>query len=106
MIADFPYIWGGGHDGFQAGGYDCSGSVSWVLHGAGLLDQPLTSGELERYGDPGPGRWITIYANASHTFMVIGGWRYDTGNLPSTGTRWSDSGRSTAGFVARHPPGF
>ncbi len=106
IIADTPYIWGGGHDGFQALGYDCSGSVSWVLHGAGLLDQPLTSGELERYGDPGPGRWITIYANAVHTFMVIGGWRYDTGNLPSTGTRWSDTGRSTAGFVARHPPGL
>ncbi len=106
IIADTPYIWGGGHSSFQAQGYDCSGSVSWVLHGAGLLDQPLTSGDLERYGDPGPGRWITIYANAAHTFMVIGGWRYDTGNLPSTGTRWSDSGRSTAGFVARHPPGL
>ena len=106
LIADFPYIWGGGHESFAAPGYDCSGSVSYVLHGAGLLNQPLTSGDLESYGAPGPGRWITIYANAVHTFMVIGGWRYDTGNLPSYGTRWSDTGRSTAGFVVRHPPGL
>ncbi len=106
LIADLPYRWGGGHDSFQDNAYDCSGSVSWVLHGAGLLDQPLTSGDLERYGEPGPGRWITIYANAAHTWMVIGGWRYDTGNLPATGTRWSDAPRSTKGFVVRHPPGL
>ena len=106
LIADLPYRWGGGHASFQDNAYDCSGSVSWVLHGAGLLDEPLASGDLERYGEPGPGRWITIYANAAHTWMVIGGWRYDTGNLPATGTRWSDAPRSTKGFVVRHPPGL
>ncbi|MGE5409191.1 MAG: hypothetical protein ACM3NV_11345, partial [Syntrophothermus sp.] len=84
-----PYIWGGGHARWWDRGYDCSGSVSFALHGGGLLGTPMTSGSLERYGRPGPGRWITIYANASHVYAVIAGLRWDTaGNTRGTGPRW------------------
>jgi peptidoglycan hydrolase-like protein with peptidoglycan-binding domain len=105
-IATTPYIWGGGHGSFQSSGYDCSGSVSYALHGAGLLSSPEDSSALESYGEPGPGRYITIYANAEHAFMVVDGKRFDTVALSETGTRWSDSMTSTAGFVARHPAGL
>ena len=77
-----PYIWGGGHASFPAKGYDCSGAVSYALHGAGLLDYTQVSGQLAHYGEPGPGRWITIYANAEHVFMVVAGLRFDTRNDP------------------------
>ncbi len=77
-IADFPYIWGGGHASFVANGYDCSGSVSYALAAGGLLGAPLVSGELASWGEPGPGRWITIYANAGHTFMDVDGVWFDT----------------------------
>jgi cell wall-associated NlpC family hydrolase len=105
-IATLPYIWGGGHGSFQASGYDCSGSVSYALAAAGLLSSPLDSTGFESWGAPGPGRWITVYANAGHAFMVVAGWRFDTVALASGGTRWSQSMTSTAGFVARHPPGL
>jgi len=105
-IASTPYIWGGGHGSFQSSGYDCSGSVSYALHGAGLLSSPEDSSELESYGEAGPGREITIYANSEHTFMVVGGKRFDTVALSETGTRWSDSMTSTSGYVVRHPTGM
>jgi peptidoglycan hydrolase-like protein with peptidoglycan-binding domain len=105
-IATRPYVWGGGHGSFVSEGYDCSGSVSYALHGAGLLSSPEDSTELESYGEPGPGSEVTIYANAEHAFMVVDGKRFDTVALAETGSRWSDSMTSTAGFVARHPAGL
>jgi putative peptidoglycan binding protein len=105
-IASKPYIYGGGHRSFRAGGYDCSGSVSYVLHAIGRLGRPLDSGELMSYGRAGRGRHITIYANSGHAFMVIDGRRFDTTGRAQDGSRWHASGRSTAGYVARHPPGL
>ncbi len=105
-IATLPYVWGGGHGSFHADGYDCSGSVSYALAAAGLLSSPLDSTGFESWGLPGPGRWITVYANATHAWMVVAGWRFDTVALAESGTRWSQSMASTAGFVARHPPGL
>jgi cell wall-associated NlpC family hydrolase len=105
-IATKPYKYGGGHGSFNDTGYDCSGSVSYALHGGGLLSSPLDSGALESWGLPGRGRRITVYANAGHAFMVIDGRRYDTTGRAQTGTRWQPRGRSTAGYVARHPRGL
>jgi peptidoglycan hydrolase CwlO-like protein len=105
-IATLPYIWGGGHGSFQASGYDCSGSVSYALAAAGLLSSPLDSTGFMSYGDPGPGRWITIYANASHAWMEVAGWRFDTVALAEGGTRWAQGGGEFSGFVVRHPPGL
>jgi cell wall-associated NlpC family hydrolase len=104
-IAGLPYVYGGGHGSFQANAYDCSGSVSYALAAAGLVNSPMASGPFMSWGDPGPGQWITVYANAGHAFMVVAGWRFDTGAL-GAGTRWSHSMRPTGGFVARHPPGL
>lgn len=105
-IATRPYVYGGGHGSFESVGYDCSGSVSYALHGGGLLSSPEDSSALESYGEPGPGRYITIYADAEHAWMTIGGRRFDTVALQESGSRWSDSMTSTAGFVVRHPAGF
>jgi peptidoglycan hydrolase CwlO-like protein len=105
QIASTPYVWGGGHGG-ASGGYDCSGSVSYALAAGGLLASPLDSGALESWGLPGRGRRITVYANAGHAFMIVDGRRFDTSALSGGGTRWTSQGRSTAGFVARHPPGL
>jgi membrane-bound lytic murein transglycosylase B len=106
-IATTPYVWGGGHASFYSYGYDCSGAVSFALYGAGLLDTPLTSGSLESYGEPGPGRWITIYANATHAYVVIAGLRWDTvGDAHGTGPRWHAEPPYPAGFVVRHPTGY
>ena len=105
-IATTPYVYGGGHGSFTASGYDCSGSVSYALHGGGLLRNPLDSTGFTSYGRPGPGRHITIYANAGHAYMVIKGRRYDTSARSETGSRWSNEMRSSAGYVARHPAGF
>jgi cell wall-associated NlpC family hydrolase len=105
-IADFPYIWGGGHGSFISPGYDCSGSVSFVLRAAGLLSVPEDSSQLESYGLPGPGRHVTIYTNAEHAWMTIDGRRFDTIAYQETGTRWSDTMMPTAGYVVVHPPGF
>ncbi len=106
-IATTPYIWGGGHGSWYSSGYDCSGAVSFALYGGGLLDRPLTSGELESYGDPGPGRWITIYASPTHTYAVIAGLRWDTvGDAQGTGPRWHIEPPYPDGFVVRHPTGY
>jgi hypothetical protein len=105
-IARFPYKWGGGHGAWRDDGYDCSGSVSFALAGAGLLDRPLTSGLFMRYGAPGPGRWITIYANEGHMFMVVAGLRFDTSGRGREGTRWQEAPRPAAGFAVRHIPGL
>jgi cell wall-associated NlpC family hydrolase len=105
-IAKFPYKWGGGHGAWRDNGYDCSGSVSFALAGAGLLGRPLTSGLFMNYGAPGRGRWITIYANTGHIFMVVAGLRFDTSGQGRAGTRWQEEARSTAGFAVRHIPGL
>jgi len=105
-IATRPYVYGGGHGSFQSTGYDCSGSVSYALHGGGLLSSPEDSSELESYGEAGPGRYITIYANAEHAFMVVDGKRFDTIAQQETGTRWADSVGDTGGYVVRHPTGM
>jgi hypothetical protein len=106
-IVGRPYVWGGGHASFYSYGYDCSGSVSYALFGGGLIPEPLTSGALEGWGEPGPGKWITVYANAEHTFMEIAGLRWDTvGDARGTGPRWHLMPNSSAGFVVRHPPGL
>jgi cell wall-associated NlpC family hydrolase len=106
-IVGRPYVWGGGHASFYSYGYDCSGSVSFALFGGGLIPEPLTSGSLEGWGEPGPGKWITVYANAGHTFMEIAGLRWDTvGDARGTGPRWHLERTDTSGFVARHPPGL
>jgi peptidoglycan hydrolase-like protein with peptidoglycan-binding domain len=105
-IANHPYEYGGGHGSFVDNGYDCSGSISYALHGGGLLRSPLDSTGFMSYGRPGPGRHITIYANAGHAYMVIKGRRFDTSARSETGSRWSNEMRSSAGYVARHPAGF
>jgi cell wall-associated NlpC family hydrolase len=106
-IVGRPYIWGGGHGSFYSYGYDCSGSVSFALFGGGLVPRPLTSSELEGWGAPGPGKWITVYANAGHTFAEIAGLRWDTvGDEQGTGPRWHLASASGDGFVVRHPPGY
>jgi cell wall-associated NlpC family hydrolase len=110
QVARLPYVYGGGHgraDGlFIDSAYDCSGSVSFALANAGLLDSPLTSGQLAQWGKPGQGKWVTIYANATHAFMVVGGARFDTVGLQQTGSRWQRPFRSISGFTAVHPAGL
>jgi hypothetical protein len=102
-----PYVWGGGHGRWWDRGYDCSGAVSFALHGGSFLESPLPSGPMEHWGSPGPGRWITVYANAGHAFAVIAGLRWDTvGDRTGTGPRWHKNMVSTKGFVARHPTGY
>jgi cell wall-associated NlpC family hydrolase len=111
-VAHKPYVYGGGH-GRVAGeiwadsAYDCSGSVSYALAAAGYLDGPETSGTLMSFGKPGPGKWVTIFANDGHTFMVVAGLRFDTSGRQNTGTRWQPAdARSYAGFTVRHPVGL
>ena len=104
-IAMTPYIWGGGHGSFESSGYDCSGAVSYALHGGGFLESPLDSTGLETWGEAGAGKWITVYANASHAWMVVAGIAFDTVGGP--GPRWHDPWvDSPEGFIARHPPGY
>ena len=106
-IARFPYRLGGGHGSFVDDAYDCSGSVSYALAAAGLLDAPITSGELMEWGAPGRGRWMTVYANPGHVFMVVGGVLFDTsGRAGRRGSRWQPALRPASGFVARHWPGL
>jgi hypothetical protein len=105
------YVWGGGHRGFKSKGYDCSGAVSYVLHAAGLLSSPLVSGQLVWWATYGPGSWITVYANRTHTFMVVAGLRYDTSPLgewlnQGRGPRWRYTLRTPTGFAIRHYPGL
>ena len=104
-----PYVWGGGHGTFYDRGYDCSGTISFALHGAGVLTSPLPSSDLMRYGERGRGRWMTIYSRSGHTFAVIAGLRLDTTDLGrggDVGPRWYEYSRDTGGFVARHPVGM
>jgi cell wall-associated NlpC family hydrolase len=108
-IRSKPYIWGGGHARWWDAGYDCSGAVSYALHGGALLSSPLPSGPMESWGLAGKGRWITVYANAGHAYAVIAGLRWDTaGNTSGTGPRWHESTAAAASgrFVARHPEGY
>jgi len=124
-IATLPYVYGGGHNAkFSGRGYDCSGSVSYALHGGGLLDAPLDSSSFMSWGDKGEGNWITIYTNPGHAFMVVAGLRFDTSmrtpvaaaarrsahhshRSSSTSTsRWSTRMRPADGYKVRHPVGF
>lgn len=104
-IATTPYVWGGGHGSFESSGYDCSGSVSFALNGGGFLSSPLDSTGLSTWGEPGPGQWITVYANAGHAWAIIAGLAFDTSG--GAGPRWHpEPVSSTEGFIARHPPGY
>jgi cell wall-associated NlpC family hydrolase len=106
-IADFPYVFGGGHASFVDNAYDCSGSVSYALAAGGLLSAPETSGELESWGVAGPGKYITVYANAGHTYMYVDGILYDTaGRSGVYASRWLVAPTDNSGFVARHWPGL
>jgi peptidoglycan hydrolase-like protein with peptidoglycan-binding domain len=106
QIASKPYIFGGGHGKWNDAGYDCSGSVSYALHGAGLLDTAMPSGSFVSWGDAGPGQWVTIYANGGHMYMVVAGLRFDTSGRSVHNTRWQAEQRSSAGYTVRHPPGL
>jgi hypothetical protein len=111
QIRTRPYVWGGGHASFISHGYDCSGAVGYALHGAGLLATTMVSGQLAGWGEPGPGRWITIYANDEHVFMVVAGLRFDTRNNPPgiSGPRWKQASpepRILPRFKVRHPAGL
>jgi hypothetical protein len=121
QIQDKPYIYGGGHRAFESKGYDCSGTVSYALHGGGLLDSPLDSGSFMKWGARGAGQWITVYTNPGHAYAVIAGLRLDTSaaavrltratkaqykNALQSGPRWRPTQRSSRGFKKRHPVGF
>jgi cell wall-associated NlpC family hydrolase len=105
-IAGRPYRWGGGHRRFTDSAYDCSGAVSFALRGGGLVLSPLDSRAFMRWGQPGAGTWISVYANARHAFVVIAGLRFDTSGPGQKGPRWRPTGRSIAGFTVRHFPGL
>ncbi len=105
-IARTPYKWGGGHGRFLDTGYDCSGSVSFALYAAGLIDGPSDSSGLMHWGKPGKGKWITIYSNPGHVYMEVAGIRFDTSGAKVTGSRWQNDLRTNGGFVARHPAGL
>jgi hypothetical protein len=111
QVARKPYVYGGGHgrlagETFVDNAYDCSGSVSFALAAAGLVDRPMDSTALARYGRPGRGRWVTIYANTGHAFMTVAGLRFDTSGRAEGGSRWQAHSRTVAGFTVRHPPGL
>jgi cell wall-associated NlpC family hydrolase len=106
QIARLPYRYGGGHATWSDTAYDCSASISYAFAAAGLISAPMVSGDLATWGDPGPGRWITVFANGGHTFMYVASLRFDTGGLRATGSRWQATPRATSGFAVRHPPGL
>jgi cell wall-associated NlpC family hydrolase len=105
-IHDKPYKYGGGHAKWNDSGYDCSGSMSYVLHAAGLLDQALDSTGFMRWGEAGKGQWVTNYANPDHGYMVIAGLRFDTSGRSDDGSRWDTAMRSSRGYTVRHPAGL
>ena len=105
-IATKPYRYGGGHGRWRDSGYDCSGSVSYALHGADLLDSPLDSTGFMRWGERGRGDWVSIYANAGHAYMTVAGLRFDTSSSKRSGSRWSETTRSARGYRVRHPEGL
>jgi hypothetical protein len=106
QITRKPYRYGGGHRAWKDRGYDCSGSVSYALHGGGLLTSPLPSSSFMRWGLPGRGAWITIYTNPGHAYLVVAGLRFDTSGPGERGPRWRKAARSSRTYVARHPDGF
>lgn len=113
QVARLPYVYGGGHGRVNGpegtwidSAYDCSGSVSFALASAGLVKSPMDSSSLARWGKPGPGRWVTIFANGGHAFMVVGGARFDTVGLRQSGSRWQPAYRTVSGFTVRHPAGL
>jgi hypothetical protein len=105
-IASKPYVYGGGHSRWRDRGYDCSGSVSYALRGAKLLETPLASGDFKTWGDSGQGDWVTLYTKASHIYMVVAGLRFDTSGRGKAGSRWQLASRSARGYVVRHPIGL
>jgi cell wall-associated NlpC family hydrolase len=105
-LLDKPYVYGGGHKSFRAAGYDCSGTVSYALNGAGLLDVPLDSSSFMSWGAAGKGTWITVYTNPGHAFVVIAGLRLDTSGPGEKGPRWRPGSYSTTGFKVRHPENY
>ena len=105
-IATKPYKYGGGHARWNDTGYDCSGSVSYVLHAAGLLSRALDSTDFMSWGKRGRGTWVTVRTNPSHAYLIVAGLRFDTSARSRTGNRWSEQMRSASGFVARHPEGL
>jgi peptidoglycan hydrolase-like protein with peptidoglycan-binding domain len=105
-IATKPYKYGGGHGRWNDTGYDCSGSVSYVLHAAGLLDEALDSSGFMSWGDAGRGEWVTIRSNPSHAYMIVAGLRFDTSARRQTGNRWTEVMRSARGYTGRHPEGL
>jgi hypothetical protein len=109
-IDDKPYVWGGGHASWEDAGYDCSGAVSYALHGGGFLDRPLVAQDFESWGQPGPGRWITVYSSSVHVFMYVAGVRFDTSSYEPVssgdGPRWRTTDRPKAGFTVTHPAGY
>ena len=105
-IAHKPYRLGGGHGSFSDSAYDCSGSVSYALRGAGLLDSPLPSGSFVNWGVRGEGRWVTVYAHSGHMYMVVAGLRFDTSGRTKNNTRWQTEMRSSSRYTVRHPPGL
>jgi hypothetical protein len=106
QITTKPYRYGGGHRRWRDRGYDCSGSVSYALHGGGLLTSPLPSTSFMRWGLPGRGLWVTIYSNPGHAYMVIAGLRFDTSGPGERGPRWRKTARSSRTYLARHPDGY
>ena len=105
-IATKPYKYGGGHGRWKDSGYDCSGSMSYAFHGAGMLRQALDSTGFMSWGKPGKGRWVTIYAHGGHSYMMVAGLRFDTSGLSQDGSRWHTSRRSANGYTVRHPAGL
>ncbi len=101
-----PYVWGGGHGRWWDRGYDCSGAVSFALRGGQLIDSPLPSGPMMRWGESGLGRWITVFSNPGHAYAVIAGLRWDTSGTSGSGPRWHEDMRNRKGFTARHPTGY
>ena len=105
-ITDKPYRYGGGHGDFEDSGYDCSGAISYALHGGDMLDRPLDSTSFMSWGEAGKGEWITVYTKESHAFIVIAGLRFDTSGEGEKGPRWREEPRSGSGYTVRHPEGF
>ncbi len=105
-IHDLPYKYGGGHGKWKDSGYDCSGSMSFAFHGAGLLDEALDSTGFMSWGEAGKGAWVTTYANSGHSYMVVAGLRFDTSGRAESGSRWHTDMRSKRGYTVRHPEGL
>jgi hypothetical protein len=101
-----PYCYGGGHSSFKSSCYDCSGAVSYALHGGNFLDRPLDSSGLARWGSRGRGKWFTVFGNSGHAYMVIAGLRFDTSMTPGEGPGWSKEMRSSDGYKKRHKGRF